>query len=462
MKGKKLLANILALGTVFSLAGCGDGDSEGKKFSSGTVELIYRVSNDAGQMKWIQSMLDEFNELHKQDGYKIVMSTTGNEYYQALDSEFASGKAPDVVLMEVGTISSYVREGYLLSLDKYLNQEGGIQTSDLWDVNDYFKYSKKGGLGAEDGQYYSLVKDWSPDFMLIYNKDMIDDWNTEHPDDIITISETIPMTWDEYYEIAVKMTKNGVKGTTMDFVPYKHLMEYVQMTGETLFTEDGKAVNLSFDSNGKPVKNGVYKAFEYYCKLQKGNNAPASYVTASTESGGMERFKNKGIWSVWNGLYAFPSYKLYEANFEIGIAPPPVYEGQKSYAATSAMVGHAINAKCKYPDYAYEFIEWYMTDGAKYYAGTGHNLPGLKSVASSDLFLKPSVAEMEKYTNYMYNFVTNPENEVEPLKFSPELSYNRMGTLLQIPLAKYFGDKQDFDATLKEFYDLVEEELEEW
>ena len=459
MNMKKGLAILLAGAICLPIAGCTEG---GKNFSSGIKELRYRVSNDATSMVWVQKIIDDFNAEYKDKGYRIVKETTGSEYYQSLDSDFASSRAPDIVLMEIGTISAYLSQGYLLPLDRYLNKEGAIQTDDLWEVNDYFKWSKEEGLGADTGLYYALVKDWSPDFMLIYNKTMIKEYNAANPDDTIVISETEPLTWDEYYEIAVKMTKGGVKGTTMDFVPYKHLMEYVQMTGETLFTEDGRRVNMSFEGD-KPVENGVYKAFEYYCKLQSGENAPADAVTsATTEGGGMERFKNKGVWSVWNGLYAFPQYELYKADFEIGIAPPPTYRKGEAYAATSAMVGHAINAKCKYPDIAYEFIQFYMTEGAKHYVGMGYNFPGLKTVAASDAFLKPEVTEMEPYTNYFYNFVMAENTKIEPLKFSPELSYNRMGTLLSIPFAKYFGGKQDLDQTIKEFCDLVEEDLEEW
>lgn len=459
MKLKRCGAVLLAAAFCLPLAACGE--SGGKEFSTKAKELRYRVSNDTVSMAWIRKIVDDFNESYQEKGYKIVMETTGNEYYQSLDSDFASGRAPDIVLQEIGTIFAYLEEGYLLPLDKYLNREGGIQTSDLWGVNDYFKWTKADGLGASDGSYYALVKDWSPDFMLIYNKTMINAYNQAHPDDIITISETEPLTWDEYYEIAMKMNVNGVKGTTMDFVPYKHLMEYVQMTGESLFTEDGRKVNMTFNGD-TPVQNGVYKAFDYFCRLQYGENAPATYTTATTAGGGMERFKNKGVWSVWNGLYAFPQYKLYEANFEIGIAPPPVYEKGEAYAATSAMIGHSINAKCKYPDVAYDFIEYYMTEGAKYYVSMGYNIPGLKSVAASDMFLKPQVEEMAVYTNYFYRFVTSETTVVEPLRFSPYLSYNRMSTLLQIPLAKYFGNRQDLNKTLKEFCDLVAEELEEW
>ncbi len=462
MKLKKGLAILLAGAMCLPLASCG-GEGGGKDFSSGVKELRYRVSNDAVSMVWIQKIIDDFNAEYEEKGYRVVKETTGSEYYQSLDADFASRRAPDIVLMEIGTISAYLPQGYLLPLDKYLNKEGGIQTSDLWEVNDYFKWTKEGGLGAANGSYYALVKDWSPDFMLIYNKTMLNNYNAAHPGDTITISETEPLTWDEYFSIAQKMTSAGVMGTTMDFVPYKHLMEFVQMTGETLFTADGRHVNMTFDGD-TPQENGVYKAFKYYADLQYGENAPAAAVTsATTEGGGMEKFKNQSIWSVWNGLYAFPQYKLYEANFEIGVAPPPVFNKENgAYAATSAMVGHAINARCKYPDIAYEFIRFYMTEGAKYYVGMGYNFPGLKTVAASDAFLNPEVAAMKPYTNYFYDFVTSEKTTVEPLKFSPELSYNRMGTLLSVPLAKYFGGKQDLNRTLKEFYDLVEEDLEEW
>ncbi len=466
MKPKHWIAAALAVTMLcVPLAGCDSGGG-GKTFGKSGKELRYRISNDATQMAWVQRIVDAFNDLHKEDGYKIKVETTGSEYYQSLDSDYAAGgsRAPDIVLQEVGTIASYLEQGYLLPLDGYLGKEGGIAKDDLWQVNDWFKWSESGGLNSKDGKIYSLVKDWSPDFMLIYNKTYVNEYNAAHSSEPITISETEPMSWEEYYDIAMKIAGyKGVQGTTMDFVPYKHLMEFVQMTGESLFTADGTKVNLTFNGNVPNPDSGVTKAFNYFCRLQKGKNSPAPNATGATESGGMEKFLNGSIWSVWNGLYAFPQYALYDATFEVGIAPPPVYDKTKgAYAATSAMVGHSISATCKYPDVAFEFIKYYMTAGSSEYVGMGYNLPGLKSVAASDAFLHPRVEKMEPYTNYMYEFVTNEANTIEPLRFSPLLSYNRFSALLSPPFAKYFGDKQDFNATLKEFCDLVEEELEEW
>lgn len=470
MKGKKWIAIALAAATAcLSFAGCagdpdetGGGSGGGKEFGKGGKELRYRVSNDATQMAWVQRIVDGFNEKYKSDGYVIKVETTGNEYYQSLDSDFAAKRAPDIILQEIGTIASYLEQGYLIPLDEFIDREGGIERGDLWQVNDWFKWSKEKGLNDSNGKIYSLVKDWSPDFMLIYNKTMVNQYNASHADQI-TISETEPLSWDEYFTIAQKMSSTGVRATTMDFEPYKHLMEFVQMTGESLFTADGNRVNLSFTGNTPDENSGVKKAFEYFCKLQYGPNSPAPNTTGATESGGMEKFLNGNIWSVWNGLYAFPQYQLYNANFEIGIAPPPVYDKTKgAYAATSAMVGHSINAQCKYPEIAYKFIEYYMTEGASEYVGMGYNLPGLESVAKSDAFLHPATTQMEPYTNYMYRFVTNENNTVEPLRFSPNLSYNRLGALLSPPLAKYFGGNQDFNSMLKEFCNLVEEELAEW
>lgn len=436
MNYKKIALVIGTISLLLPLSACNN-DSN-RENQTGKKTLTYLVSSEStAYTNILNGLLKEFNETIKEDGYEIVTEVPGGEYYQSLGNKFASRKAPDIFQMEIGYFNAYKK--YMAPLDEYINASTVLSTNDLWDLNDSYKY---------EGTYRALIKDFSPDFMLIYNKSQLDAYNNSHPDKQIEISATKPLTWAKFYEIAstIQNEMNVQYGTSLGFEGVKHLHELVQSTGSSMYKDDGTKLNKN--------DNNVRKAFEFFCALQKDNanelktyydlnkssthKAPASYTSGSNTSE-YELFKQQKTFSIFNGLYSFPAYDFYNTSFEVGIAPHPVMdESSPAYGTTSAMVSHAISSTSKYKDIAYKWLEFYQTEGLKRFAKIAYNIPGNKTIAGSDYFLKNEDPNVEKMTNYFYNYVAS--GAVHVTEYNPNISFSRVQTCFQTHFGKFYDN----------------------
>ena len=447
---KKILLILCTLILSLGLFACdGDDNGGGLRGQTGRKKtLTYLVSAESTAYKTIlDQLLKEFNESIADEGYEIVAEVPGGEYYQSLGNKFAANKAPDIFMMEIGYFNAY--KPYMAPLNNYIQNSSTLSANDLWDLNDNYK---------DNGEYKALIKDFSPDFMLIYNKTMLNNYNLANPNDQITISETDPLSWKEFYEIASKIqnSMNVQYGTSLGFEGEKHLHQMVQSTGSSMYTSDYKALNVS-DSKLK-------EAFKYFCALQKdnatefpeylalnhssSNKAPASFTSGSNTSE-QELFKQQRCFSIFNGLYSFAAYDFYNTSFEVGIAPSPVLnESDEAYSTTSAMVAHGISKNSRYKDVAWRWLEFYQTEGLKRFATIAFNIPGNKTVAGSDAFLANSNEKVSYMTNYFYNYVNN--GYVYPTQYNPNVSFSRIKTCFTTHMAKYYDGQLSFDDLLNE------------
>lgn len=432
--------------TALSLAACG-GSSGNRSATNGKKVLTYLMSNDSvAYMNIANKIVSDFNEQIASEGYYIETETPGGDYYTSLGNKFAANSAPDIFFMEEGYFNAYAK--YLLPLTSYLTSSSKLKTSDLWDINDFYKYN---------GDICCLIKDFSPDFMLIYNKTALADYNKNHPSAQFTISDTVPMSWHDFYKMtsAIQAYEGMKYGTSLGFEGVKHIHDLVQMTGTTMYTAEQTALNLSSED--------LKEAFRFFCALQKDNatefptyyslnqnsgKAPASYTSGVTTSE-QEMFKQGKCFSIFNGLYAFASYGFYDVSFDYGVAPSPVEkDGDAAYGSTSAMVSHAIYKNSKYKDIAWRFLEYYQTEGIRRLAGIAYNIPGNKTIAGSDAFLKNDNPKVQAMSNYFYNFVE--AGHCHPTIYNTKVSFSRVQTCFSTQLAKYYDGGLGFDDMLNE------------
>ena len=441
MNKKLLTLGVVALATAGLVACDSNRNTNGRE-----KVLTYLVSSEStAYTNILNQLIKEFNASIKEEGYRIETETPGGDYYGSLGTKFTGSSVPDIMMMEIGYFNAYAR--FLEPLDTYIEKSSVLSKSDLWDINDAYTYQ---------GTTRALIKDFSPDFMLIYNKTMLNSYNASHPEKQFIISETDPMTWSEFYEMTstIQKEQNVTYGTSLGFEPVKHLHELVQMTGATMYTNNNTELNVNNEH--------LREAFSFYCALQKDNatefsyfsknqnngKAPASYTSGSNTSE-QELFKQGRTFSIFNGLYSFAAYDFYNLNFEVGIAPSPVEKkGDKAYSTTSAMVSHAIAKSSKHKDIAWRWLEFYQTEGLKRLAKIAFNIPGNKTIASSDAFLKNDNEKVSKMTQYFYNYVAS--GAVHATVYNPNISFQRIQTCFSTHFAKYYDGQLDFNSTLNE------------
>jgi len=389
MKGKVWLPLLPLL----LLLGCGN--------ESNRDYVRFYVWGDAAEVANYEAIAAKFEE---KTGIRVSVEPSAGSYYDNLNIAFSSAtKAPDIFFTESGEFAGHIATGKLLNLSAYIrdgeldvqseaNPNGSIA---LWGLNDAYRYD---GENVGQGDYYAFIKDYSPDFVLWYNKDHIDEYNQENnlkkgDEGFMEYpSSTEALSWDEFLDMSHKLTKGNRYGTMLDHVPYQHAMEWVQQTGASLWTDGEKYLNAE-DPN-------VIKAFQFFTDLQVGEKK-SSPVIGPTGIGSGEAFANGNVSFVFYGSYAYSTYHWDSLPFSYGIAPAPTPTGGSDlYQGCSGMIALAINKASPVKDKAVAFLNYYMSEGNSYLAKKGFNIPGNRLIAESDAYRSPESSELRELNRY--------------------------------------------------------------
>lgn len=435
-------------------------------------ELTYFVWGNDSDVALMQAIVDGFNAAYP--GEKIILQQNAGTYYDNLKTYFA-GDAPDIFFMEGGILESFIREGLLLNLQPYIEKaaeagEPSLTEADLWDANDGYRYDRAANrMGS--GDLYAVIKDWSPDFTMIYNKDLIDMFDaerghyttekkrekqnalrasTDYPDrdygnievvghtlaDVVGYptdasgkypSATVPMSWAQSelmgYLLSVRNANNqfSIYGVGID-QPLKYAMQAVEMQGTALFTEDGMRINAS-DSR-------VVAAYQHFINYQYGTLESMAKFNATTVGGG-NGFKTEQIAVTFNGRWAFSSYDWYSLNY--GVAPPPTPMQGGDVYCSSVAIAHAVSSTCANPDLAWKFIKYYMTVGQRLTLDEGFNIPGNKTIAQGE-YLEVDDPQQQALNRWYVSAAAS----THMLTFNPFLDNARTDTQMQNWLPRTF------------------------
>lgn len=403
---------LLAVLCVGLLSACGGDPSTGGKKRD---YIVFYVWGDNTELACYEAIAAQYKE---ETGMTVKVQPATGEYYDNLNIAFSSKEnAPDIFFTESGEFLSHMASGKMLDLTPYIesgvldiktsaNADGKIE---LWDVNDAYRYN---GTAVGTGAYYALIKDWSPDFVMWYNKSHIDAYNAENgftegdAGYMAYPSSEVPMTWDAFLDMSHKLRKENRYGTMLDRVPYKHLMEWIQMTGASTWTGDNQYFNASDER--------VLDAFEFFTDLQIGDQASAP-VVGPTGVGSGEAFANGNVSFVFYGNWAYSTYSWDSVGFEIGYCPSPVpahadgtpLTKDDVYAGSCGMTALAVNGESAMKDEAVAFLNYYMTKGNEYMASRGFNIPGNKAVANSDVYRNPEDSTLAEINQYFLDIATN-------------------------------------------------------
>ena len=179
---KKILALILALAMVLSMAACGGSSApEASKTPDAPAANGGAASADVYTVKFalitlmtvpnleaIQVVEDEVNRYLAESGetrYVLDLSVVNiADYFTNIPMELAAGQGPDLIMM-LDTMPTYVDNGYVVPLDPYMDNELK-ETADL--IGPILNSGKINGSVYMIPRYYGTVLDWK----FIYNNDL--------------------------------------------------------------------------------------------------------------------------------------------------------------------------------------------------------------------------------------------------------------------------------------------------
>ncbi len=333
---KKLLALVLAavmLMSVLSFAA-----AEEKK-------TLTVVTWDATTTAYLAAQKEAFEASHPDVTIEYV-DVDAADYPVKVGTMLSGGDTSDVVMIkEVDQVINWQAQGFAAPLNDYIAKG----------------YDMSGFVGTEknyavDGVQYAIP--FRSDFwVLYYNKDLFDAAKVEYP--------TNDMTWDQYAELAKKMTNKE-----SDPVIY----------GTHYHTWLSAVANWAVCDGVNTLADGKYDDLLYFYKLyQDLEDYGACMSFADLKASGLKygpAFENGNIAMMPMGYWLVSTLindiKDGKANLNWGIVSVPHAEGVAAGSSFGNLTGAMINAKSENKDLAWEYISWLGgPEGAKATASVG-------------------------------------------------------------------------------------------
>ena len=258
---KKIISAFLSIAmAVTMLAGCSGSSGQADKgsskkevstaASSKAVSEVKELEGDitfwhsftqGPRLETIQQAADTF--MKENPKVKIKIETfSWNDFYTKWTTGLASGNVPDMSTALVGQVAEMINSDAIIPLNDLIDEIG----------RNKFNEAALKELSVEDNNY--AIPLYAHAMVMWIRKDLLEKNKLE-----------VPKTWDELYEAAMKLTKDGIYGLSFpcgssDFQATNFLNFYVKSGGGSLLTDDLKA-NLTSDL----AINGI----NYWLKVYK-------------------------------------------------------------------------------------------------------------------------------------------------------------------------------------------------
>ncbi|MDC7233330.1 MAG: sugar ABC transporter substrate-binding protein [Spirochaetales bacterium] len=420
-------------------------DIEKDASKMGDVTIKTFISADQKWNEIVNVMVQEFESLYP--NLKIQEEAISGSFDSKLIVMHASGTAPDIHTMTPSNILPYVRSGALMPLDGYLAASDVLGNDDLWPVN--HKAYRYDGETFGEGELYALIKDWTPDFMMFYNKSLFNRAGVAYPD------AKKPMNWDQYRDMLSKLSVKNSAGeftqyaATFDFVPIQQLYQMILTNGGRVFNEDGTKATLS--------EPKTREAIEYWVSLMNGPNAVVPFYEAPVPMTSGDLFKAGKSGITFFGRWAIPQM-FADADLDFGLAPPPVPAGGKRVSTIAGGLSWVMSSTTKHPDATWKFLEFLMTEGQANLAEIGFNIPGNKTVAE-EMYKRESDPQMIEWNNF---FLEEAEKYTVPFPMSGYVSSSFVETTIQDQLREHFYNNVSLDVAIKQAETIINAEIADW
>jgi len=364
---KKLLFVLVTASLL--LAACGG--AKAPAANTGPAQISMMMWGDPAELEVWNQIVADFHQSNPNITVKVEVSDW-DSYWTKLKTLLSASTPPDVFAMDAPLYLDYQSRGVLLNLQPYLDKNPDLLSGVYPQTLQAYK--------TADGMY-GLPRDFQT-IVLFYNKDMFDAAGVAYP--------TANWTYDDLRNAAKSLTKVGPDGKTTQFGFYSDLWDMELIWSEAIWAYGGDVISADHTQTliGDAKARQAWQLFHDMMFVDK------SWPTSTTagEYGG-DPFLAGVAAMTTIGHWAVPGYA--DAKFKWDIAPMP--KGPSGQATSVNSAGFVIGKASKYPDAAFEFLKYVVSEPAqKRLAQLGFACPVLKSVAESDAFLKQNTAINEK------------------------------------------------------------------
>ena len=412
MRLKKITAASLAAVMAVSLAACGGSTEETTAAAGGTETQGQASEGGSGETAeggltgelsvttWDNSTTPQFQAvidayMEKNPGVTInIIDTNADEYNNSLGISLSAAQPdPDVIwVKDMGSMLQMADKKQLMPLDDLIEKDG-------YDLSVY-------NGAAEQLQYndttYALPyrSDW---YVLFYNKDLFDAAGVEYPSN--------DMTWEEYRELAAKMTSG--EGSAKVYGSHHHTWEAMVSAWAV---QDGKNTVVAKDYEF------LRPYYEQALWLQD-NGYIQDYATLKTANIHYSSvFKNQQCAMMPMGTYFIATMMQAiadgECDFNWGIATIPHPDDVEAGYTVGAITPIAISAYTDAQDLAWDFVKFAASEEAADILAQNGVFAGIQTdesldtIASAENFPEgDSSKEALKYINFVFDRPLDPQIE---------------------------------------------------
>jgi len=336
----------------------------------GKVTISIALTMSPTDIGWqiIDKSIDKFMEENPDVYVKKIL--IGGNYRTKILIMVAGGIAPDIFRVVPDMVVTYISKGILMPLDEFVINSKVLKLEDFFPAV-LHKY-KFDGKTIGKGSIYGFGTDWSPDKTLFFNKTMFNEAGIEHP--------AKSLSWEEFRDIARKLTyRAGGKKQFGCLLSETDIPLLVYQNGGKVFSEDGKKCLLNSPE--------AVEAFQFLVDLKVKDKIMPSYSESeSQKSNLLELFQTGTLGMLLSGRYYVPNIQKLVKNFEWGVAPG--LHQKKRVNVVTGPCGWGMSKGVKNPQEVWKLMEWLVVgECEKDLAKAGYNIPVVKEIAYSELFL---------------------------------------------------------------------------
>ena len=306
-------------------------------------QVLTVVTWDATTTAYLTAQKEAFEASHPGVTIEYVDCESGNEYGVKVSTMLAGGDTSDVIMLkENDQVVQWQASGFAAPLTDYIGS---------YDMSGFVGIEKNYAI---DGVQYGIP--FRSDFwVLFYNKDLFDAAGAEYP--------TNDMTWDQYAELAKKLTdkEKDIYGT--HYHTWLSTVANWAVCGTDYTLADGNYDNLLYFYK-------LYQDLEDYGACMSFADLKASGLKygAAFENGNIAMMP-MGYWQVSTFIN---DIKAGTASLNWGIVAVPHAEGVAAGSSFGNMTGVMMNAKSEKKDLAWEYMSWLCgPEGVKATASVG-------------------------------------------------------------------------------------------
>lgn len=303
---------------------------EDKVITVGVFSDSYWDVQNGYSYQILEDAIDKFETMYPDIRVEYVSGILKEDYSEWLSEQMVMESAPDVFFVLSEDFSTFGEAGALKDLSSFVEQDEKFQKERF--------YSSAYECGSYSGIQYALPYECAPNLMFV-NKSILDREGLLIPDE--------EWTWEDFYEICVKVTKDTDGNGTIDqfgVVGYEW-QDAFESNGIRLFNEQGTECYLADDN--------IETALVFLEKLER----LSSGYNATT--------KDFDLGNVVFQPMSFSEYRAYKpyplsikkyASFEWGCIPMPAGPNGDNISTLDTLL-IAMNEKTSNAKYAWEFMK---------------------------------------------------------------------------------------------------------